>query len=78
MHNTYFIRIGTIHDLTGTGEEWLVDARTRQYVIAKFFNGNLMADNYSPTLQGDEPTVPNAVGSDPGHNGTPAPAALSL
>lgn len=58
--NTYTtIKVGTINELTGIGEEWLVDARTRQYVLAKFLNGNFL--NYydvpiDSTLS-DQPTI---------------------
>lgn len=41
----YVVRIGTIDELTGQGEEWLVDRETKQYVLAKFFNGNFAASS---------------------------------
>jgi hypothetical protein len=36
------IKIGTIQEMTGDGFEILVDSETRSYVLAKFYDGNLM------------------------------------
>ncbi len=36
------IKIGTIQEITGNGYEILVDSETRSYVLAKFYDGNLV------------------------------------
>jgi hypothetical protein len=50
---THNIRVGTIDELLGVGEEWLIDRPTRSLVLAKFFNGSLQATN---SVDCDAPT----------------------
>lgn len=40
--SSYQIKVGILSELTGEGEEWLVDQATRSTVIARFYNGNFM------------------------------------
>jgi len=40
--NSYQIKVGTLSELTGQGEEWLLDESTRTTVIARFYNGNFI------------------------------------
>ena len=51
------IKIGTIGDLRGEGEEILVDAETQTFVLARFYNGSLMSVTSSEGGNVDEPTV---------------------
>jgi hypothetical protein len=57
------IKIGTIQEMTGEGLEYLVDSDTRSYVLAKFFNGNLIDKAESEVrVDGREVTlVPSAA-----------------
>lgn len=52
----HVIRIGTLLDLTGVGEEWLLDV-THTYVIAKFYNGNFDYKLQLAISQEDTPFV---------------------
>lgn len=45
-----------IHDLIGIGEEWLLD-KTGEFVICKFYNGNIIADYHVPPTNGNEITL---------------------
>jgi hypothetical protein len=43
--NVGTIQVGTIQEMTGQGYELLVDAGTRSYVLARFFDGRLLTAN---------------------------------
>ncbi len=36
------IKVGTIQEMTGDGFEILVDSETRSFVLAKFYNGQMV------------------------------------
>ena len=60
------VRIGTIEELTGTGIEILVDAETRNAVLARFMDGKMIGSisdssftpsNSAPQYVSDEKTI---------------------
>jgi hypothetical protein len=49
------IFVGTLDELSGCGEEWLVDRATRSCVLARFLNGNFITmDLGLPTLDASQ------------------------
>jgi hypothetical protein len=43
-------RIGTIQEITGKGYEILIDMETRSFVLARFFNGQLVTGEPSSAV----------------------------
>lgn len=54
------IRVGTINELLGIGEEWLVDRMTRSCVLVRFLNGQIITINMGCPTQ-DESLAPTKV-----------------